>query len=573
MIELKQMTMKNILSYGNNVSIIDFETRSLGDVIGIIGRNGRGKTAIFDALFFVLFDQPFRDINKTDLLNRDNRSNLEVSITFISNNIKYKIERGMSPNYIRIYTNDIPDKLQGHAKNIQSRIENQILGISPEIFRQIFMIGLGVFKSFFRASISEKREILEYIVGMNVLSVMLKKNKLELTTKKTELERIKTKFDEQLRTKEALDKKIVDISNIEDSIDYTADIEKLKVQIKDIEDQIIKLDIDTINSKNKKIEKDIDTYNSELVTLSGEAKTFEFQNKQLNDLIKFMYKNDVCPTCTQPITIEFKENKIKSDGELVEQNSKKITELSDKKAEVDEKLKKIKLDKKTLESSIKTFNENKTLKTQIEKQIIEYDKKQTKVAVDTSVIIAQTKEELKLVKKELKELTESGRIVLAEIKMLDLYSFALKDTGIKKFTYDIILSKLNLNTNHHLANFNSNIKFHLDGELGASFYYKKGEFIKYASFSNGEKLIIDFSFMFGLLNFLEEFYGFESNFLFFDEILDTSLDDINKAFLIENIKKCKKNVIIISHDYNLKSSFDKCYEIVKENDFSFVNEI
>ena len=66
MIRFKKIKWKNFLSTGNQWTEIDFEKSS---TTLIIGGNGAGKSTVLDALTFVLFNKPFRKINKSQLVN------------------------------------------------------------------------------------------------------------------------------------------------------------------------------------------------------------------------------------------------------------------------------------------------------------------------------------------------------------------------------------------------------------------------------------------------------------------------------------------------------------------------
>jgi DNA repair exonuclease SbcCD ATPase subunit len=179
---LERITFRNILSYGNNNTTFEFGDIYNYKTIGIIGKNGNGKTSIFDALFYAFFNKPYRKINLTDLINRENGRDLYVAVEFKANGHQYKIERGMTTataksKMIKIWVDGKEENLDAHSKDIQRYIETQIIGVNEKIFRLIFMIGLGSFTSFFEHSLPERRAILEFIVGINVLSVMLKKVK------------------------------------------------------------------------------------------------------------------------------------------------------------------------------------------------------------------------------------------------------------------------------------------------------------------------------------------------------------------------------------------------------------
>jgi DNA repair exonuclease SbcCD ATPase subunit len=71
-IEFVSLQWKNLLSYGNNLNEISFNT----GMTLITAQNGGGKSTIIDALSFCLFGQPYRDIKIPELINRRNKKKL-----------------------------------------------------------------------------------------------------------------------------------------------------------------------------------------------------------------------------------------------------------------------------------------------------------------------------------------------------------------------------------------------------------------------------------------------------------------------------------------------------------------
>ena len=69
-----------------------------GDRIGIIGKNGSGKSTMLDALTFALFNKPFRKINKSQLINTANEKDTLVEVEFSVNSRDYLVRRGIKPN-------------------------------------------------------------------------------------------------------------------------------------------------------------------------------------------------------------------------------------------------------------------------------------------------------------------------------------------------------------------------------------------------------------------------------------------------------------------------------------------
>ena len=93
-INVKSVSVKNFLSYGNSNNTYDFENGL--DII--IASNGAGKSSItLDALMFGFFGKPYRKIKLNSLQNQINKKDLLVKIIFNKNDDQYEINRGLNP--------------------------------------------------------------------------------------------------------------------------------------------------------------------------------------------------------------------------------------------------------------------------------------------------------------------------------------------------------------------------------------------------------------------------------------------------------------------------------------------
>ena len=91
MIHFKNIRWKNFLSTGNAWTEIQFD-KSPSTLI--VGENGSGKSTKLDALTFALFNKPFRNVSKPQLVNSINRKKLMVEINFSIGQRNYLIRRG-----------------------------------------------------------------------------------------------------------------------------------------------------------------------------------------------------------------------------------------------------------------------------------------------------------------------------------------------------------------------------------------------------------------------------------------------------------------------------------------------
>ena len=80
MIIFEKIKWRNFLSSGNSwlETNLNNESTTL-----IVGHNGAGKSTILDALCFALFNKPFREIKKEQLINSINLGGTEVEFKYL----------------------------------------------------------------------------------------------------------------------------------------------------------------------------------------------------------------------------------------------------------------------------------------------------------------------------------------------------------------------------------------------------------------------------------------------------------------------------------------------------------
>jgi DNA repair exonuclease SbcCD ATPase subunit len=179
---IRNLTVKNFMSVGNNTQAINFDRKDLTLVLGEnldLGgddsgaRNGTGKTTIANALSYAFFGQALTNIKKDNLINKTNGKGMLVTIEFIKDGVTYRIERGRKPAVLELYKGDVAfeakdNDAQGDSRETQNEID-KILCMSPDMFRHIVALNTYT-EPFLSLRANDQRIIIEQLLGITVLS-------------------------------------------------------------------------------------------------------------------------------------------------------------------------------------------------------------------------------------------------------------------------------------------------------------------------------------------------------------------------------------------------------------------
>ena len=156
---------KNFLSTGNTFTEIQLDQNPSTLVVG---ENGAGKSTILDALCFALFNKPFRQISKSQLLNSINQREAIVEVEFNTQNKEIKIVRGIKPNVFEIYVDGVMINQNANAKDYQKHLEQQILKFNYRSFTQVVILGSSTFIPFMQLRSQARREVVEDILDIKI---------------------------------------------------------------------------------------------------------------------------------------------------------------------------------------------------------------------------------------------------------------------------------------------------------------------------------------------------------------------------------------------------------------------
>ena len=538
-----------------------------------MGSNGSGKSTILDALTFVLYNKPFRKINKPQLVNSVNEKDCLVEIEFSIGSREYKVIRGIKPNVFEIWIDGKVQNQDAAQADQQKKLEEGILKLNYKSFTQTVILGSATFVPFMQLTSSNRRDIVEDLLDIKIFSTMNGILK----------DRVRS-CNEVIR--EASIRKDMIEDKIEMQESFIKDIEKSgKERIDRKEKQVENLhkEVDVIMDENdEKTLKIMDELQPKLENLNNTKKTLKKLNtikvkleQKIQNIVeehKFFEDNTVCPTCTQPLEEQFRLDKIVD----IQEKSKELNEgYKELEAAINVEQEKD-IEFTNCSSEINRLNNdistNNVRISGINRQIKNLRKEIQDVADQVSNRNTE-RETLKNLKEDLDKTEKERSSQREEVSYLDFAHSLMKDGGVKSKIIKKYLPLMNQQINKYLQMMDFYINFSLDEEFKESIRSPIHEDFSYDSFSEGEKMRIDLSLLFTWRDIAKMRNSASTNLLILDEIFDSSLDGAGTDFFTTIIKFVIQDahVFVISHKTDeLMDKFDRIIKFDKVKGFSKV---
>ena len=586
MIKLKDLTVKNFMSVGNQTQAVDFDKEQLTLVLGENldqggddsgSRNGTGKTTIINALSYALYGKALTNIRANNLINKTNSKGMVVSLDFEKDGNQYKIERGRSPTFLKFYINNQEqeqiDESQGDSRKTQDVI-NILLGMSHDMFKHI--VALNTYSEpFLSMRTNDQRAIIEQLLGITILSEkadllkeQVKQTKDSITEETLKIEAIQTansKIEstiESLRStqKAWLSKRTTDTIKLKEAID---ELEHL-----DIEAELeFHEKLQTWNQHNNAIsalKKELSTLEPALVRAD---KSISKVNKDILEL-----EDATCYTCGQELHADKK-------AEIILRKSKELEDAIAYQEEITEKVKSVMKDldnigdingkPKVFYETAKEAYEHRqnvdSLKSALKTKQNEIDPYETQIEELTTTAVQTISWEAVNTFTDLKEHQEFLLKLLTN-----------KDSFIRKKIIEQNLAYLNNRLTYYLDKLGLPHQVLFQNDLNVEIT-QLGQDLDFDNLSRGERnrLILGLSFAFR--DVWESLYQ-NINLLFIDELIDSGMDTAGVENSLSVLKKMarerQKNIYLISHKDELIGRVNNILKVIKENGFtSYENDI
>ena len=580
--KIKNITVKNFLSVGNQTQAVNFDkehlTLVLGENIDLGGddsgsRNGTGKTTIINALSYALYGQALTNIRKENLINKTNAKHLLVTVEFEVNGQAFRIERGRKPNILRLFVNDQEqkakdeDESQGDSRETQKTIE-ELLGMSHTMFKHLVALNTYT-EPFLSMKAADQREVIEQLLGITLLSEKAEKLKAEIKSTKDSIQAETYKID-GIKTANENVQRSIDSLGIKSSAwenKKNDDLEKLGKAILQLESVDIEaelqshIDLKAWTENNKKIN-DLNKQRATLETAVNQAeKTVKKYTKDLESLA-----NKKCHACEQEL----------HDHKHEEMTVTAATHLTEAQTYFD----KVNSDyNKIVEELGHGDQAPRPPMTFYETEAEALGHKNNLASLENS--LQQKFDEINPYEEQIVELNNTAiqaidwSAVNNLTKLKDHQEFLLKlltskDSFIRKKIIDQNLSYLNKRLSYYITKMGLPHQVVFLNDLNVEIT-QLGQDLDFDNLSRGERNRLILSLSWAFRDVWENLYQ-SINLLFIDELIDAGMDsagvEAGLAILKKMARERNKNIYLISHKDELISRVNNVLKVIKENGFT-----
>lgn len=584
MFKIKNLTVKNFMSVGNQTQAVNFDKEHLTLVLGSnldLGgddtgsRNGTGKTTIANALSYALYGQALTNIKKENLINKINGKNMLVTVEFEKGNLKCKIERGRKPNVLRFFVNEQEiskdnksqdDESQGDSRETQKTIE-QMLEMSPTMFKHLVALNTYT-EPFLSMKAADQREIIEQLLGITQLSekaeslkTLIKETKDAIQSETLRIEAVKSANENVQKSINSLiiksnawnQKKVADLEGFQaairqlESVDIEAEL-AAHTALKSWED---------LNTKIKNLSKQKSMLESAVIQAQ------KTRDRYVNEIT--LLENKTCPACDQEL----------HDHKHEEMTSAAINHLEEAQAYFDKvtgDLEKIlkELDENNLPRKPVTFYETESEALGHKNNLEQLAKELVNKTNEINPYEEQV-EELK--KSAIQEINWTPINQLTKVKDHQEFLYKLltnKDSFIRKKIIDQNLAYLNKRLSYYIDKLGLPHVVLFQNDLSIEIT-QLGQDLDFDNLSRGERNRLILSMSFAFRDVWEGLYQ-GINLLFIDELMDSGMDSAGVEAGLGVLKKMgrerNKNIYLISHKDELVGRVNNVLRVIKEGGFT-----
>jgi len=582
MIKIKELTVRNFMSVGNQTQAVDFSKTNLTLVLGENldqggddsgSRNGTGKTTIVNALSYALFGNALTNIKKDNLINKINNKGMLVTLSFEKDGIDYRIERGRKPNVLQFFVNDQAqetdetDDAQGDMRETQKDLDD-LLGMSHDMFKHVVALNTYT-EPFLSMKANDQRAIIEQLLGITLLSEKAETLKELIRQTKDSITQESANIEATKRSNEGIQKSIDSLITKQNAwnTQHANELEKIgrsivELESVDIEAELAKhADLKVYDEASQKLK----SLNKERATLdSAIAQAERSVTKYDSELAKLA--NKTCHACEQALYDHKHEEMTSAAEKNLTDALEYQTKISDELAVTNQAISDI----GDLAHRPQTFYDTEA-EALGHKNNLESLEKSLTLRIDEQNPYDEQVEELK--KTALQEISWDTVNSLTRLKDHQEFLYKLltnKDSFIRKKIIDQNLLYLNKRLSYYINKLGLPHQVVFQNDLNVEIT-QLGQDLDFDNLSRGERNRLILSMSFAFRDVWEGLYQ-SINLLFIDELVDAGMDAAGVESALAVLKKMarerNKNIYLISHKDELIGRVNNVLRVIKENGFT-----
>ena len=566
---ISEIGIRGFKSFGNNEFVLKLDEDE-GKLILLAGKNGAGKTSTIGIFEYILYGKLRGGKTKkwATLSSIPNRINGETSnyIKFKSNNTDVMVRRGINPNILELWENDIENTRSGKS-NIDTKIEEYV-GMDIETFKSFISMSISDFKNFISLSNEEKKMLLDKLFNLEVINILSKISKDLNKVNKSTLSIIESEImtlDDSIESIKSSIEKTLTKQKEKKEQDIRDEIESIKKEVDSKKEEYLELKtkLEKIENKDGEIKSNIDKEKESYINIKNEISNYE---KEIN-----LYDSGKCPTCKTDFTSDHFLNlrtllveKLESTKVIkntIEENGKNLRE------------KKVKLDemyKKTNEvfSNLKFFlSTSKNKINELNKKLEEKGEE-----IEDKSGIEEFEKSIKELESRIKD-SKAKQYVCQEKELIykELNNI-FGENGVKKSIISSIIRPINKYISENVSKMGLHFSVELDDTFSAEIKHL-GNVIDPETLSMGETRRINIAIIVAYLKLIRSKKSI--NVLFLDEVFASidlegieSILSLLKSFATEY----KINIFVVHHAIMNEEVFDRILKVDK-NIFTSIEEI
>jgi DNA repair exonuclease SbcCD ATPase subunit len=536
-----------------------------------VGHNGAGKSTLLDALSFALFGKPHRDIKKPQLINTINNKNCLVEVEFSIGSAKFKIVRGIKPGKFEIYQNGKMVNQESNARDYQKFLEQNIIKLNHKSFHQIVVLGSSSFIPFMQLPAGHRREVIEDLLDIGVFSkmnVLLKERNMRLKENLKDMTYQLDLLNEKVNLQRKYIREINEINTGQIKEKQNA-IAEFYSTIEDLQGQNASFS-DEIEKSSQGLQEALKQSHDKKQALLQYTAQFQQQIRTVVKDAKFYEDNDSCPTCSQDIGEDLRQQHLSASREKAKELNEAVLNASEQSSIVESNITKLTEISEKIRTWTNDITSNNREITRIQGQIRSLDSDITLLS-SREGDLGEANQKLANQVEEKESLTERKLEINEQRIYYEACSEMLKDTGIKTKIIKEYLPVMNNLVNKYLQVLDFFVQFNLDENFNETIRSRHRDAFNYASFSEGEKQRIDLALLFTWRQIAKMKNSAATNLLILDETFDSSLDHdgVDNLMKILGTLEDDSNIFVISHKGDLlDGKFRSKIEFHKEHNFS-----